>query len=102
WSIDHIRRLGRPGSPGRTAGEYEVDKLPSLSMRADMNVEVMALAECLERLSPRHRDAVLRAYYDGWSREELASHFDIPVNTIKAWLRRGLIALRRCMDGDTR
>ena len=32
------------------------------------------------------------------AREEIAAHFAIPQNTIKTWLRRGLIALRQCMD----
>ena len=29
---------------------------------------------------------VLLAYYNGWSREQLAAKFDKPVNTIKTWL----------------
>ncbi len=31
------------------------------------------------------------------SREELAAKFEKPVNTIKTWLRRGLIQIRECM-----
>jgi RNA polymerase sigma-70 factor, ECF subfamily len=42
----------------------------------------------------------LMAYYNGWRREELARHFGVSDNTIKTWLRRGLIALRARMDGD--
>ena len=28
------------------------------------------------------------AYYNGWSREQLAEKFDTPLNTVKTWLRR--------------
>ena len=35
------------------------------------------------------RSCVLLAYYEGYSREELAARFDKPVNTIKTWLHRG-------------
>ena len=31
---------------------------------------------------------VLLAYYSGLSREQLADQFDVPVNTVKTWLRR--------------
>jgi RNA polymerase sigma-70 factor (ECF subfamily) len=40
---------------------------------------------------------VLLAYYNGWSREQLATKFDKPANTIKTWLRRSLIEVRECL-----
>ena len=43
------------------------------------------------------RRLVLLAYYDGWSREQLAARFEKPVNTIKTWLRRSLIEIRECL-----
>jgi RNA polymerase sigma-70 factor (ECF subfamily) len=57
------------------------------------------LGRCLGGLEESHRRCVLLAYYEGYSREELAARFDRPVNTIKTWLHRGLAALRLCMDG---
>ena len=45
------------------------------------------------------RNYVLLAYYEGYSREELAQKFSSPVSTIKTRLRRGLKALRACLDG---
>ncbi len=57
-----------------------------------------ALARCLEGLEAAQRDCVVRAYYEGLSREELAERFGRPVNTIKTWLRRGLISLRGCLE----
>jgi RNA polymerase sigma-70 factor (ECF subfamily) len=40
---------------------------------------------------------VLLAYYSGWTREQLAAQFDMPVNTIKTWLRRSLLEIRECL-----
>lgn len=57
-----------------------------------------ALRHCLEGLEASHRDCIVLAYCEGYSREELASRFDRPVNTIKTWLRRGLLALRGCLE----
>jgi len=62
-------------------------------------VALRQLGHCLGLMEDSHRRCVLLAYYEGYSREELAARFDRPVNTIKTWLHRGLAALRDCMDG---
>jgi len=99
-AIDHIRRKFQPGQAGSTPAEYEVENLPSLAADVEVRSDLRALASCLENLPLQHREAILRAYYEGWDRIELADHFQIPVNTLKTWLRRGLTMLRACMDGD--
>ncbi|MDH3738672.1 MAG: sigma-70 family RNA polymerase sigma factor, partial [Alphaproteobacteria bacterium] len=65
---------------------------------SERSVELMALLECLDRLDQDHRSAVLLAYYEGYSRDELAEQFGCPVNTVKTWLRRGLQSLRDCLS----
>lgn len=57
-----------------------------------------ALGRCLQTVEPDHRDCLLLAYCEGWSREELALRHGRPVNTIKTWLRRGLVNLRGCLE----
>lgn len=57
-----------------------------------------ALARCLDGVEAPQRDCLVLAYCEGWSREELAARFDRPANTIKTWLRRGLISLRGCLE----
>lgn len=60
--------------------------------------EVEALRRCLRALDAEARELVVLAYCEGYSREELAERTKRPVNTIKTRLRRGLIALRLCLD----
>lgn len=55
------------------------------------------LQDCLEQLEASQQKSVLMAYYYGYSREEIAEHFDSPVNTVKSWLRRGLVRLQACL-----
>jgi len=55
------------------------------------------LLECLGRLDPDQRRLLLLAYFNGWSREQLATRFGAPVNTIKTWLRRSILAVRECL-----
>ena len=33
-----------------------------------------------------------------YSYDELARRFDVPLNTMRTWLRRALIALRKCLE----
>ena len=48
---------------------------------------------------PAERAAAVRgAYLEGRSYAELAEDFKQPLNTMRTWLRRGLIALRECMS----
>jgi len=66
--------------------------------RREMTEELKRLLSCLGKLDPEKQRIVLLAYYSGWSREQLAEKLDIPVNTIKTWLRRSLIEVRDCME----
>ena len=58
------------------------------------------LRRCLEALDDERRDMILLAYNHGFSREELAKRYGKPVATVKSALRRGLMALRDCIDGS--
>jgi RNA polymerase sigma-70 factor (ECF subfamily) len=71
----------------------EVDPLAG----RQMTDELKRVLGCMGALDEEHRQVILLAYYNGWSREQLAVKFDKPVNTIKTWLRRGLIQIRECL-----
>ena len=81
--------------------ELEADELAS-GDRGPM--EHFALSEsqgelrsCLERLSERQQQAVMLAYYYGYSREEIAAKLNSAVGTVKSWLHRGLQRLEQCL-----
>ncbi len=98
-AVDALRRQGR-GVMGATRheGSGAVEDAADPAMTDDGGVDYLTLVDCLGRLDERQRDLVLRAYYRGETREELARAFDTPVNTVKTWLRRGLLTLRTCLD----
>jgi RNA polymerase sigma-70 factor (ECF subfamily) len=54
--------------------------------------------DCLGRLDAEKADAVRGAYLDGFSYEELATRHDVPLNTMRTWLRRSLLKLRECLS----
>lgn len=53
---------------------------------------------CLGELDDAKAGAVRGAYLEGFSYEELAAHFDVPVNTMRTWLRRSLLKLKECLQ----
>jgi RNA polymerase sigma-70 factor, ECF subfamily len=65
--------------------------------RRDMTEELKGLLACVGRLDPDGQRLVLLAYYNGWSREQLAANFESPVDAVKARLRRSLMDIRECL-----
>jgi RNA polymerase sigma-70 factor (ECF subfamily) len=41
---------------------------------------------------------VRAAYIDGYSYQELSERFNVPLNTMRTWLRRSLMKLRECLE----
>lgn len=58
-----------------------------------------ALSECMDELSPQQRQSVALAFFDGLSHSEVAVNMQQPLGTVKSWVRRALISLKRCLDG---
>jgi len=97
-AIDIVRKRGDESvNDAQDALAGATDTPPPLARR-EMTDELRRLLSCLGKLDPEKQRIVLLAYYSGWSREQLAQKLDIPVNTIKTWLRRSLLEIRECMD----
>jgi RNA polymerase sigma-70 factor, ECF subfamily len=58
----------------------------------------MALRTMLDQLEPNRRASVLLAIIDGRTHEEIAEYLRVPVGTVKAWIRRELMAMRRQLE----
>ena len=76
--------------------ELAAESVDPLTAR-ERSEELRRLLDCLGRLDPDERRLMLLAYYNGLSREQLAAKLGRPVNTIKTWLRRSILAVRECL-----
>ena len=56
------------------------------------------LLRCLEQIAAPQRHCLLLAYQEGLSHSEIARAVNEPLGTVKSWVRRSLLALRRCLE----
>lgn len=59
--------------------------------------QAVVLHQCLQRLEQPQRQVVSLAYLRDLSHSELASQLQLPLGTVKTWMRRSLEQLRKCM-----
>jgi RNA polymerase sigma-70 factor (ECF subfamily) len=81
--------------------EAEVDLEPQLQVGgpADAAGGVRAaLLRCLQLIAPPQRRCLLLAYAQGLTHAEIARTVGEPLGTVKSWVRRSLLALRRCLE----
>jgi RNA polymerase sigma-70 factor (ECF subfamily) len=73
------------------------DSAPDPEQSATLRSEGKRIDSCMEALEADRAAAVRQAYVEGLSYRELADQFDVPLNTMRTWLRRSLLALRECL-----
>ena len=60
--------------------------------------EAGRIGACMAELEAARRTAVRGAYLEGRTYAELAAAAGVPLNTMRTWLRRSLVALRECLS----
>ena len=92
-----VLRARRPVSDDLDVALEIPDSGPSPERITQNNQERAEIDRCLGTLEPDRAEAIRGAYLDGYSYEELASRYAVPLNTMRTWLRRSLIKLKDCL-----
>ncbi len=95
-AIDRLRKR-REGQAGLDMVATLADPAPGPEAQVIAASGCAQLAGCLDELDAPRAEAVRRAYLMGESYGELAARFDVPLNTMRTWLRRSLLKLRECL-----
>ena len=105
WLITVARNLAIDRIRARKAKHVDIESLAEVAERGPGPEEASIAAsegrrisECFEELPSDRAQAVKAAYLDGATYQDLATRFDVPLNTMRTWLRRSLISLRECLS----
>ena len=98
-SIDRLRSSAplRRAAPV-DAAEALPDGAPLASEVVERGQEVVRLNGCLETLEDKVRVAIRTAFMEGVTYDTLAARENVPLGTMKSWIRRGLLRLRTCLE----
>ena len=88
-----IRRLRARETLVRDIPDQE-DKEPNALACLVGVVEAETLHRCLDLLGAKRRQMLICAYVEGLTHREIASKYDLPIGTVKSWVRRALAQLK--------
>ena len=104
-AIDAVRRR-RPEQPlqwvDADGEEREVEVADGSAAPPEQIEQVQEdarLSDCVQRIAEEPRQALLLAYYEGLTHQEVAERLSRPLDTVKAWVRRSLMSLHACLGG---
>lgn len=99
-AIDVLRRSGHEITPTEPVEELHwlADEAAGPQETVAQSQQHQALHECINQLEGSQRHAMLLAYFNGLTHEQLAERLDTPLGTVKSWLRRGLLRLKQCLE----
>ena len=73
----------------------DISPLDSISLTEDRN----RIHEALAQIPAEQRDALMLAYFQGYTQSEIAELLETPLGTIKTRMRQGLIKLSSLLSG---
>ena len=97
-AIDRRRARARRREDGDAVIPAMRDRAATPEEAAIASGEASRIADCMGELEDTRKAAVRGAYLDGRTYADLAEAAGVPLNTMRTWLRRSLIALRDCLS----
>lgn len=95
-ALDILRARGREmPSDDPALGDIPVE--PEALVMLESQENGSRLKACLEQLPEKNRRGIVLAFVHGLSHPQIAAKLDLPLGTVKAWIRRGLLSLRECL-----
>ena len=94
-AVDRIRSAQKSHERDLKIGIRDMEReFDSVVENVEIRVENERVKQAMSRLTPLQREAVVLAYYGGYTHSEMAEILGIPLGTVKTRLRDGMIRLR--------
>ena len=97
-AIDRLRARAVRPTTGIEAASDVADPQPDAVALLEASGERVRLNGCLDQLDPQHASAVRTAFFQGVTYDALATRLNVPLGTMKSWIRRSLLSLRACRE----
>lgn len=99
-AIDTLRKDARVPTPmADDAMPEPIDRDPLADELLCVDEEYDKLRKCMEELKDDQRSSIRLAFFEGLTHSELAERLEVPLGTLKSWIRRGLAGLKACLNG---
>ena len=99
-AIDHVRSSGRRKQEPIELADNVADDAASAPDLIQQSQESARLHNCMAQLEQRQQQAIRAAFFNGFTYSELAERSNVPLGTMKSWVRRGLLRLKECLGDD--
>ncbi len=100
-AIDRLRAKGKAGFASLDKAADVADPAPLADAQLLVASDNVALNSCIEDLSQRDAHFIRSAFIGGATYADLASREGEPLGTVKSRIRRALLKLRSCMEGQS-
>ena len=97
-SIARYRAIDLQRGAKNWVGLETIEEPAAPAIGPESTLTQRALARCLELLSGDQRQCLVLAYQQGLTQDHIASTLGFPLGTVKSWVRRALVSLRRCLE----
>jgi RNA polymerase sigma-70 factor (ECF subfamily) len=98
-AIDRLRSAKRGAGTEPVDAALEVaDPSPDALAAIESREDAVRLAGCIGELEERTARAIRAAFFGGLTYSDLAERDDVPLGTVKSWIRRGLMKLKECLQ----
>jgi RNA polymerase sigma-70 factor, ECF subfamily len=99
-AIDRLRAAGKAYYVPVEEAQEIADPTPLADSQMLSRSEDATLYGCIETLDPRDAGFIRSAYVGGATYADLAERETLPLGTVKSRIRRALIQLRACLEGE--
>jgi RNA polymerase sigma-70 factor (ECF subfamily) len=104
-TIARNRAIDRLRAGGQSRRMEPIDAATEIADTAPLAEDSLAQGEdnarlrgCLGGLATHEQNALRGAFFDGNTYEELAVRMNVPLGTMKSWIRRALQKLKACLE----
>ena len=96
-ALDLARRRGRE-MPTDDPALGDIPVQPEALEQVAATAQGRRLRDCLLALEEKNRRGILLAFVHGLSHAQVAARLELPLGTVKSWIRRGLAQLKECLS----